>query len=71
MSEQQTVAHQLVDVLWADRYGYKFADWVADRRSEGATWRQVAREVTARTGVDFNHATLINWFPELTRGRAA
>ena len=69
MADDRTSMNQLLDVLWAERYGYPFNQWVADRRGRGAKWRQIAREVEDMTGVEIPHTTLTRWFPEL-RGDA-
>lgn len=67
----QSIAHQLADVLWADRYGYPLTDWVEERREQGASWRHIASEIQARTTVEVSHATLIGWFPHLREQAAA
>jgi len=71
MAAASSIAYQLADVLWADRYGYPLGDWVAERREQGSSWRHISEEIKARTSVEITHATLINWFPQLKGDQVA
>lgn len=44
-------------------------DYVKLRRTEGASWRTIATELTARTGRTVNHETLRLWFVGRLRER--
>jgi hypothetical protein len=55
-------AYQLADRLLDGR----LQEFVADRRSRSPqlSWRHIARDLHAETGVDVSDQTLMNWFPE-------
>lgn len=44
-------------------------DFVALRRTEGASWRTIATELTSRAGRAVNHETLRLWFVGRLRER--
>lgn len=37
---------------------------VRTRRAKGVGWREIARDVSERTGVNISHETLRQWYPE-------
>ena len=60
--DQGTKLRQVLNLLWVDRYGYPFDDWVADRIVRGASYRQIERELDDLIGIGLSHVTLIKWF---------
>ncbi len=54
-----TPLRQLID----DRLGEDVTAWVAIRRA-GTSWRVLAREVSAATGITVTHETLRSWVAE-------
>jgi len=54
---------RIAEALFEDRYGQPLLDWVADRKDEGLTWRNVARQLSDLTGgiIDLAPQTLLNW----------
>lgn len=70
MSEP-TKIRQVLNLLWEERNGYPFDDWVADRREEGTKWRQIEREIRDLVGLDLSHVTLMAWYPDLRDEAAA
>lgn len=61
MSET-TKLRQVLNLLWAERYGYPFDDWVQDRLDRGASYRQIERELADIGAVELTHVTLLKWF---------
>ena len=57
-----TKLRQLLNVLWADRHGYPFDDWIADLRDSGKSWREIERLVEDETGVVITNVTLLTWY---------
>lgn len=57
---------RLAEALFEDRYGQPLADWIADQKDDGHTWRVVARNLRELTGglLDVSPQTLINWMQE-------
>jgi hypothetical protein len=47
--------------------GRPVEDYIASRRSEGTSWRRIAREIAEATGgmVDVTERTLRNWTQEV------
>jgi hypothetical protein len=45
-----TEHERLVDTLLHDRAGHRLADWLAERRQAGASYRRIARELYDATG---------------------
>lgn len=43
------------------KLGGSLADLVATRRGEGVSWRRIALEITARTGIDIAGETVRVW----------
>lgn len=62
MNDTTTKLRQVLNLLWAERYGYPFDDWVADRLDRGASYRQVERELDDLGVVTLSHVTLAKWF---------
>lgn len=58
-------AHRLADVL----LDQPLADYVADRRRDGASWRRISLDLRDDTDgqVDITYETLRAWFPELVQ----
>jgi hypothetical protein len=58
-----TEYERLVDALLHDRAGHRLADWLAERRQAGASYRRIARELYDATGgvVAVNDVTIVNW----------
>lgn len=46
------------------KLGSPLADLVAERRSASVSWRRIAQEVLARTGVDVTGETIRVWFAD-------
>lgn len=65
----KTKLRQVLNLLWEERHGYPFDDWVADRREAGAGWRQIERDIYD-TGLELSHMTLISWYPHLRDDQA-
>ncbi len=54
---------QVLNLLWAERYGYPFEEWVRDRLDRGASYRQIERELDDLGVIKLSHVTLLKWFP--------
>lgn len=61
MSETSKL-RRVLNLLWAERYGYPFDDWVEDRLDRGASFRQIERELSDLGTVELTHVTLSKWF---------
>jgi len=57
---RQTTAYQLLQV----RLGRDLAEWVAAKRKDGESWRAIASDATAITGLPVSHETFRAWFAE-------
>lgn len=54
---------RLVDTVLHDRAGLRLADWLAERRQVGASYRRIAFELYDVTGgaVAVSDVTIVNW----------
>ena len=59
---ESTKLRRVINLLWAERYGYPFDDWVQDRLDRGASFRQIERELADIGAVELTHVTLSKWF---------
>lgn len=59
-TDPRTNLHRAVETL----LGQPLVALVVARRSEGASWRGIAREITDKTGVNVTHETLRSWCPD-------
>jgi hypothetical protein len=50
--------------LLSIRLGRDIHRWVAERREAGASWRVIADEATAVSGVPVSHESMRAWFAE-------
>lgn len=65
-----TQLQQVVDRLFAELHGQPLADWIADRREDGMSWRRIEKELFAKAGIDVSHITLMNWHRDDVEGAA-
>lgn len=52
------------------KLGRPVLDVVTERRSQGASLRTIAAELTRQTGEDVSHATVAAWVAEADQGAA-
>jgi hypothetical protein len=57
---RQTTTYQLIQV----RMGRDLAQWVEAQREDGKSWRAIAADAAAVTGVPVSHETFRAWFAE-------
>jgi hypothetical protein len=60
--EQRSSLFQAIDALLGEE---SLADFIKIRRGYGAPLRRIARELTERTGVEINHATVSSWSEQI------
>lgn len=60
---QLTEYQRLVDALLHEWTGHRLADWLAERRQTGASYRRIARDLYAATNgvVAVSDVTIVNW----------
>lgn len=60
----RTKLRLMTERYFAELHGQPLGEWIADRREEGMTWRQVEKELYSKTdaAVDVSHPTLIAWY---------
>lgn len=58
-----TTAQRLADVLLGEEGPLE--RFVRERRSEGRSWRLIARDLYELTEVDLTHESLRSWFPDV------
>jgi hypothetical protein len=56
----QTAKQQLADVLLEGTLD----EFVKTRRADGRSWRLIAKDLEAETGVDVTFESIRSWYPE-------
>jgi hypothetical protein len=67
-STRSTIADWATEIL-----GRPLAEWIADRRASGATWRQITKDLEESTGgrIRVNQETVRTWGHGNEQDRAA
>jgi len=60
----KTNRHQYFDHVLTEQGHGSLKQWVIDRRTEGASWRTMARQLSTITGEDVLDQTLWRWFAD-------
>lgn len=50
--------------LISERLGVPIAEFVAEQRSAGTSWRGIADEIEQRTGIEISHTGLRKWYAQ-------
>lgn len=67
LSHVPTATQRLLDHLMDG----ELRAYVAQRRSNGKSWRQISLDIRDDTHVDVTHETLRNWYGDVDETRAA
>lgn len=57
-----TKFREVTERLFLEIAGEPLAEWVRRRRSEGASWRRLERELRDEHRIEISNVTLISWF---------
>jgi hypothetical protein len=60
MDDNFSARRELIQI----RLGRDIHRWVAERRQDGASWRVIAEEASAMSGVPVSHESMRAWFAE-------
>jgi hypothetical protein len=68
-----STSFDLIDVLWRRMKGYPFADWLADQRDNGNSFRAIANRLADATDGDVTipYRTIAHWVNQLEKERAS
>ena len=65
-----TKLRDLAERLFAELAGYPLADWIADRRDQGKSWRQIERDLRDEYDIELTNVTLLAWYGAATSDAA-
>ena len=65
-----TKLRDAIERLFAQLAGYPLGDWIADRRDQGKSWRQIERDLRDEYDIELTNVTLLAWYGAATSDAA-
>jgi hypothetical protein len=60
-----TKLQETTERLFQQLAGVPLADWIADQRAAGKSWRQLERDLRLEYDLELTNVTLISWYGDV------